>query len=611
MIDIRDFIQKSWITNIKFSFTKQFFKFSWVILLILVVLLIIDKKIVEIKINSGYNKIYSIKSSSWNIDFLNKQIDWAKSDFLIWDILFTPFLIFPIDDVKNWYYALKWWSDISKILDKSLKIYTWTNQFITKSGWIENIKITNLLSNIKWEYSEIMTLLYSSIIYYDKIWKLPNKDLNDKLLFAKTKLKETYKILDIINKDYDIFLRLLWHNVERKYLIIFQNNDEIRPTWWFMWSLATVTVRNWKVISFVKEDVYSYEWDINKVMTLKEQAPEWLNKITETFWFRDSNYFIGFEASSNSIKSFIDKVDRHVDGIVYMNQNTILDFLKYTWGIKFDQLNETITEDNFSLIISTLVEAKVFKVWALWTPKQVLFDFANVFTNVLKEKKDYYAYLNIIIKNIKSRDLVIYSFNPEENNLLWKLWLNWKINYQDTLDFAYPVYTSVWWNKSDRYIDLKYKKSIIKNTDCSIDTNLSINRSHMFSIKEEEKVNQLLDNHKITEKTDYINIQWKWENRSYVRVILPKDAIIEKKDWMNIIKNDTFQQVDYYQNTRLLETSTFDIKYRLPNPKCSNYTYKLYKQPGIREYDVEIKDKTNIVKKDFIWGDYVYGGKSE
>jgi hypothetical protein len=69
---------------------------------------------------------------------------------------------------------------------------------------------------------------------------------------------------------------------------------------------------------------------------------------------------------------------------------------------------------------------------------------------------------------------------------------------------------------------------------------------------------------------------------------------------MNIQKNDTFQQVEYYQNTRQLETTTFDIKYKLPNTKCSNYTYKLYKQPGIREYSVEITDKTNIVKKDLI-----------
>jgi hypothetical protein len=54
-----------------------------------------------------------------------------------------------------------------------------------------------------------MTLLYNSILYYDKIGKLPNKDLNDKLSFAKNKLKGTYKFLDIINKDYDVFLKLL------------------------------------------------------------------------------------------------------------------------------------------------------------------------------------------------------------------------------------------------------------------------------------------------------------------------------------------------------------------------------------------------------------------
>jgi hypothetical protein len=39
----------------------------------------------------------------------------------------------------------------------------------------------------------------------------------------------------------------------------------------------------------------------------------------------------------------------------------------------------------------------------------------------VKKDKNYYEYANILYKNIKSRDLVFYSFNPEENNLLWKL----------------------------------------------------------------------------------------------------------------------------------------------------------------------------------------------
>jgi len=37
--------------------------------------------------------------------------------------------------------------------------------------------------------------------------------------------------------------------------------------------------------------------------------------------------------------------------------------------------------------------------------------------------------------------------------------------------------------------------------------------------------------------------------------------------------------VDFYQDTRLLETTNFDVKYKIPNRECVDYNFKLYKQP--------------------------------
>ncbi|MDP2090859.1 MAG: DUF4012 domain-containing protein [Candidatus Gracilibacteria bacterium] len=600
IINTVDFFDKHYI------FTKKFFKKASIILLIIFALAFFNKYIIENKINSGYEKLLSIKDNSGDIDFIKKQVKQSQDDFKIGVILFTPFLLLPLDDINNGYYVLIGGRELSKILTIGLEIFDNTNKYIVDNGGVENIKITSLLLDLRNDFNKIMILLYKTIVYYDNISELPNKDLNNKFIIAKDKLKKSYKLLNILNKDFDVFLNLLGQTKDKKYLLVFQNNDEIRPTGGFIGSVATLTLRSGKVIDLVKEDVYSYEWDINKVMTIKDPAPEGLNKITKTFGFRDSNYFVSFEDSSNSIKSFLDRINRDIDGIIYINQNTILDFLKYTGGVKFEQINETITEQNFSLIISTLVEAKVFKVGALGTPKQILFDFANVFFGILKEKKDYYAYIDIILKNIKSRDLVIYSFNPEENNLLWKLGLNGKINYMSTMDFAYPVYTSVGGNKSDRYIQLKYTKNIIRNPDCSIDTNLNIIRSHEFSKEEEQKVNELLDNHSVTDKVDVINIQGRGENKAYVRVLLPKEAIIEQNEGMNIIQSETYQMVDYYHDTRLLEIKNFDIKYKIPNSKCENYKFKIYKQPGIRTYDLEINDKDNTFREEDIEGDYVY-----
>ena len=181
----------------------------------------------------------------------------------------------------------------------------------------------------------------------------------------------------------------------KTYLIAFQNSDEIRPTGGFMWSMWILKVFKWKVRSFEKRDIYAYEWDLKSIDYNRLSAPEWLDKITEKFWLRDSNYFINVENSSKAINFFVESLGYRVDGIVYINQNILLDFLENTWEMEFEKLWVPITKDNFSEIMSTLVEAKKYKVWTLWTPKKILFDFMEEFVETLKKEWNYFAYLKL------------------------------------------------------------------------------------------------------------------------------------------------------------------------------------------------------------------------
>jgi hypothetical protein len=81
----------------------------------------------------------------------------------------------------------------------------------------------------------------------------------------------------------------------------------------------------------------------------------------------------------------------------------------------------TIDGNNFSSVISTLVEAKTFKEGTLGSPKQILFDFAEEFYKSVQKDKNYSNYMKVILNEIQTRDLMVYSFRPEENSLLWKL----------------------------------------------------------------------------------------------------------------------------------------------------------------------------------------------
>lgn len=365
----------------------------------------------------------------------------------------------------------------------------------------------------------------------------------------------------------------------------------------------------WKVKNLEKKDVYALEWQINQVYNDKQKAPEWLNKITWTFWLRDANYFPEFRDTSSTIKFFLDKIDLKVDGIIYINQNVILDLIESVWWVYSETFQKEITKENFSLIVSTLVEAEVFRDWALWTPKQALFSFSEELFKKLNSEKKYYKYLKIILEHIETRDIVFYSFNPKENSFLWKMWVNWELNFKETFDFNFPVYTSIWWNKSDRYIDYRYEKTVKKiENSCDFLVNLKIFNTHSFTAENEQKVLDILKWYENPKKniTDIVNIQWKWENKSYLRVMVPKEAeiILEESQEQSIFEK--YKTINFYTNTKPWETSNYNLKYRLKNEKCKDYSYKFFKQPWIRDYNILFdifwkKSDFNNIKTDFIY----------
>lgn len=584
-----------------------FFKISTT-LLFSIFFLIIFKFTIQSSVNNWYQKLSSIKDWSVSFESVQKTINDAKFSFVFSEILFAPISILPNESINNGYHVIKWWKQITALWDEFLQFFDGIQKLIQKK-WIDNIYTSQVLENSKEKFLIFEQLLSQSLLHYDKITSFWDTKLQQTFDNTIIKLHKTLWYIKTINLNFDEFLALMWHNEIREYLIVFQNNDEIRPTWGFMWSMWVVRVYKWKVIDINKSDVYAYEWEINKQYKQNNEpklpAPTWLNQITWTWWLRDSNYQPMVKDTAADIKWFLDRIDVNIDGIVFINKSTIEEILRVSGWVEFDQLWEKITDENFSRIISTLVEAKVSKVWTLGTPKQILFDFAEGFYEQMKENNDYIPYAKVIFNHLNSRDVIIYSFHPEENSLLWKLWLNWELAFHKSLDFSYPVYTSLSWNKSWRYIKTQYTKNVEEIWKCSYQTNLDIIRKHQYNNIEEEKIDTLLNKYNIIDKNHIRYIQWKWDNYQYVRVYLPKNAVIKQQTGLTVAKYDRFQIASLFVKTRLYETTKNTIEYTISKTNCNWYSYKLYKQPGIKSYDMNIKiNWENIsaknVQKDFI-----------
>ena len=586
--------------NIYIFANQNLFKY-FVIISSLILIVFMYWFLTKYKLLSTFDKIKTIEVSN-NIDELNSQLSDFKLDFMILNILLKPIFLWNEflnnEKITNLNYIISGWIKLSEFGLDWVKFYEGFSE-ILKNKWPDWIKYTQLLKNIDPLLVEMINNLNSWIKLLSQIKDLQNDELNQKYFEKLSQLKKVQSYINNLYYNKDKIDSILWDKQAKVYLVVFQNNDEIRPTWGFMWSMMFVTIYKWKVINLEKKDIYALEY-LLKPYKLRELSPEWINKLSQYFGLRDSNYYIDLAQSSEKIKYFLDKTDYKVDWIVYINQNLIVDFLKKYWEINYPAIKTPINWDNFSMVTSTLVEAKVSKTSdVMSTPKQVLFDFIDFYIKQIKQNWDYLWYIKIALNSIEKKDVMFYSFNREDDNFLKQIWLKKDLDFWEFIDYNYPVFTSISWNKSDRYMKRTFQKYVKVNVDCSISTKFKIIQEHTFGYKEEQSIKNFLYSMDLLWKIDLdysLKIQWNQKNRQFVRVLLPKNAVLKQKPWMQIYDVDKFWEVWFYLDTELYSKSDYTIEYTIPNPECKNYNYKLEKQSWLKNYKVDYY-KNNVLQQ--------------
>lgn len=575
-----------------------FFIFSWVFY----------KNLLENRIN---NIVLNVKNININADVntTKENIENLKFDIITLKFLSKPIFILnyvlQVNDIKNLQNVLDGGSYICDSVLDLIFVYN-SLEINIKNKWFEEFYIWEFLKNSQNYLTNSFVNLNNWISYLENVnfWNDENiqKIYSEKL----NELKDGRDIFSLFLDNFEVIKSILGDEEKRKYLVVFQNADEIRPTWGFMWSVLFFDVYKWKILNFEKKDIYALEWWIKP---FKEIAPDWINEISETFWLRDANYFPNIETSSLKIKSFLDKSNYKVDGIVYINQNIILDFLDYFWWIYFDEIKKELNSSNFSMMTSTLVESKLYKEWTLWTPKQILFDFIMLFFEELKKKWDYSNYAKIILNWLNENEILVYSFHEKEQKFISEIWFKNDLLNTQKLDFNYPVFTSISWNKSDRYVNRTFEKKVNLNKDCTINTSFQITSKHTFDISKEIEIKNFLYDMWVLWNVDInsvLNIQWKALNRQFVRLYIPSEAIIDNSSNYTINVLDDRKEISFYIDTPLLSDSNFKISYTLPNVECKNYEYELVKQPWLRGYNLEYHENWNLVNSSYIKTDFIY-----
>ncbi len=121
---------------------------------------------------------------------------------------------------------------------------------------------------------------------------------------------------------------LLGVNGERTYLMIFQNDKELRPTGGFITAYSIVKVKDGKFDPVSSSDIYSLDDKLNSRIPAPEGIKKYLPLVP--YWYmRDMNISPDFKVSMDTFKENYDKTKSpKVDGIIAIDTHVAVDLLK-------------------------------------------------------------------------------------------------------------------------------------------------------------------------------------------------------------------------------------------------------------------------------------------
>ena len=169
--------------------------------------------------------------------------------------------------------------------------------------------------------------------------------LNQRLVGWQEKIDQAQLVLEKSSRLLPDLSWWLGEDQPRRFLIVFQNNMELRPTGGFIGSLATLEVSGGKIVQFKVEDVYTVDGQLKGHVEPPLPIKDILG---EGGWYlRDSNWSPDFPTSADKISWFYKKeTGKEIDGVIALNLTSAQKILSQIGEIYLPDFEEKINADN-------------------------------------------------------------------------------------------------------------------------------------------------------------------------------------------------------------------------------------------------------------------------
>lgn len=171
----------------------------------------------------------------------------------------------------------------------------------------------------------------------------------------KKQLKHTYsKALSFS----EVLPGILGYDGEKNYLLLFQNDAELRPTGGFIGSIGNLTMSNGLVKKLTIQDVYEPDGQLRNHIEPPYVVRRYLQ---QHLYLRDSNFFLNFQETA-SMSAYIYNLEtgNKPDGVIAINLEVLKRIIGIIGSVKLDEYNVTVNKDNIASFIQNKIKDDFF-----------------------------------------------------------------------------------------------------------------------------------------------------------------------------------------------------------------------------------------------------------
>lgn len=388
---------------------------------------------------------------------------------------------------------------------------------------------------------------------------------------------------------------------EKNYLILFQNNAELRPTGGFIGSIGELKIKGGRIEELKIQDVYELDGQLKAHV-----EPHYIIRryLQPHLYLRDSNFNPDFQLSA-SLSALLYNLEtkKTVDGVIALDFEAVRRFIKEVGPIKLPSYNRILDEgDTFGFLQETIDDNKFAGSSAKRDVLEALF---NQLILKLEEDRNSAVQIARIIPKLMNEKHILLAF---------------KENFEQAI-FSANGY-------GGEINDLRTQETNSINDFLSVnEANIGVNKANIH-VQRESLYEASIDKEGITSKVTYVldNQGDKDNYKAYIRIIVPLGSLLksinidgktqklvpavtdykiyERKNFKppaglevdNMVENDlqvfgfitsvpkgTRQKIEVVYSNGIKNVSSSIVKYSL----------LLIKQPGTLDYPFTLRFKYN------------------